>query len=165
MAPGIFIATVTRMIRQLEREQFIRASPARVWAFFSTPVNLNELTPPSVRFQILGEPPGRMYAGQLIAYRISPAPGLWLRWLTEFTHVQEEVYFVDEQRAGPYKLWHHEHHFVAVDGGVRMTDRVTYEVGWGPFGWVAEKLWVGRQLKQIFDYRFRRVEEIFHGQK
>jgi ligand-binding SRPBCC domain-containing protein len=153
------------MLRQLHREQIIRAEPARVWEFFSTPRNLNELTPPSVRFQMLGDVPAKMEAGQLIAYRISPAPGVWFRWLTEIKHVREGVCFIDEQRAGPYKFWYHEHHFEPVAGGVRMTDRVSYEVGWGPAGWLAEKLWVGRQLRDIFDYRYRRTEEIFHGDR
>ena len=149
------------MIRHLHREQFIPADPAHVWQFFATPVNLNELTPPGVRFQILGETPGRMFAGQIIKYRISPLPGLWLKWVTEITVVEAGVCFVDEQRAGPYKRWHHEHRFVPEAGGVRMLDHVTYEVGWVPFGWLAEQLWVDRQLRQIFDYRFRRVAEIF----
>lgn len=149
------------MIRHLHREQFIPANPARVWQFFATPVNLNELTPPDVRFRILGDVPGRMFAGQIIKYRISPLPGLWLKWVTEITAVEDGVRFVDEQRAGPYKLWHHEHRFVPEAGGVRMFDHVTYEVGWGPFGWMAERLWVASQLRKIFDYRFRRVAELF----
>ncbi|HEY0864080.1 MAG TPA: SRPBCC family protein [Lacunisphaera sp.] len=149
------------MIRHLHREQFIPADPARVWQFFATPVNLNELTPPDVRFKILGEVPARMFAGQIIRYRISPLPGVWLKWVTEITTVEEGVRFVDEQRAGPYKLWHHEHRFVPEAGGVRMFDHVTYEVCWGPFGWIAEKLWVAGQLRKIFDYRFRRVAELF----
>ena len=124
-------------------------------------MNLNELTPPDVRFKILGDVPGRMFAGQIIQYRISPLPGVWLKWVTEITAVEEGVRFIDEQRAGPYKLWHHEHRFVPEAGGVRMFDHVTYEVGCGPFGWIAEKLWVAGQLRKIFDYRFRRVAELF----
>ena len=85
--------------------------------------------------------------------------------MTEITRVEERISFVDEQRAGPYKLWHHEHHFVAEADGVRMFDHVTYEVGWGPFGWLVEKLWVRRQLRRIFDYRMRRVDEIFGGKQ
>lgn len=146
---------------QLLRTQFIPADPARVWEFFATPHNLNDLTPPELRFRILDELPARMYAGQLIAYRISPLPGLWLHWLTEIRHVREGTYFVDEQRAGPYRFWYHEHHFEPVTGGVRMTDRVTYEVGWGPAGWLAEKLWVRPQLERIFDFRARRVQTLF----
>lgn len=146
---------------QLLYTQFIPADPTTVWAFFATPRNLNELTPPGLKFRILSELPDRMYAGQLIEYRISPLPGVWLRWLTEIRQVREGVFFVDEQRAGPYRLWYHEHHFEPVPGGVKMTDRVTYEVGWGPVGWLAEKLWVRRQLGRIFAYRRQRVAALF----
>jgi ligand-binding SRPBCC domain-containing protein len=146
---------------QLHRQQFIPAPPAAVWDFFATPRNLDAMTPPEVKFQILTDLPARMVAGQLIAYRISPIAGIWLHWLTEIRHVREGRAFVDEQRAGPYKFWYHEHDFEPVPGGVVMTDRVTYEVGWGPAGWLADKLWVRRQLEGIFDYRRRRVEAIF----
>jgi ligand-binding SRPBCC domain-containing protein len=143
--------------------QFIPADPAAVWEFFATPRNLDELTPPEVKFQILSELPARMYAGQLIAYRISPAAGIWLNWLTEIRHVREGAYFVDEQRAGPYRFWYHEHHFTPAPGGVTMTDRVHYEVGWGPFGWLADRLWVRAQLERIFTYRRQRVAALFGG--
>lgn len=149
------------MMRHLRREQFIPAEPDQVWSFFATPLNLNELTPPDVRFQILDEIPARMYAGQIIRYRISPLPGVWLKWVTEITVVEAGLRFIDEQRAGPYKFWRHEHRFVPEDGGVRMFDHVAYTVGWGPLGWIAERLWINRQLRKIFDYRQRRVREIF----
>jgi ligand-binding SRPBCC domain-containing protein len=147
----------------LVRHQFVPAAPARVWAFFSAPANLNEITPPDLRFEIVGEPPARMEEGQLIEYRISPVPGIWTRWLTEIRHVEEGRRFVDEQRLGPYKFWYHEHRFEPRDGGVLMTDRVSYEIGWGPLGWLAEKLWVRRQLEHIFDFRTRRVAELFES--
>ncbi len=149
------------MCAQLVREQFIAAPLDAVWKFFSTPENLNELTPPSLRFRRLGPPATTMYAGQLIDYRIAPLPGLWLRWRTEIRHVREGAYFVDEQRVGPYRFWYHEHRFGVVPGGVQMTDRVTYEIGWGPLGWLAERLWVRRQVEGIFNYRARRVAELF----
>ncbi len=149
------------MCAQLYREQVLPAELPRVWEFFATPRNLDELTPPDLRFQILTEVPEKMYPGLLIEYRISPFGGVWLRWLTEIRHLREREYFVDEQRAGPYRLWYHEHHFAEVPGGTRMIDRVTYDVGWGPAGWLAEKMWVRRQLEQIFDFRARKVAEIF----
>lgn len=148
---------------QLYHQQFIPADSAAVWSFFATPRNLDELTPPDLRFRIQGEVPERMYAGQLIEYRISPLPGVWLRWLTEIRHVREGEYFVDEQRIGPYRLWYHEHHFEPAPGGVMMTDRVTYEVGWGPAGGLADKLWVRRKLGHIFAYRRQRVVARFGG--
>jgi ligand-binding SRPBCC domain-containing protein len=149
------------MLRHLHREQFIPAPPDVVWSFFATPKNLNELTPPGVRFQILGQAPDTMFAGQIIRYRISPLPLLWLHWTTEISVVEPGTRFIDEQRAGPYKIWRHEHRFAPEPGGVRMFDHVAYEIGWGPLGWMAEKLWVGRQLQGIFDFRARRVAEIF----
>jgi len=146
---------------QLLRAQFIPAEPARVWEFFATPRNLEAMTPPNLRFEILSDLPEHMYTGQIIDYRISPCPGVWLNWRTEIRHVREGLYFVDEQRAGPYKFWYHEHRFEPVAGGVTMIDRVTYDVGWGPFGWLAEKLWVRRQLERIFAFRATRVAELF----
>jgi ligand-binding SRPBCC domain-containing protein len=144
------------MIHTLLRTQFIPASPERVWEFFATPNNLNALTPPDLHFETLTNP-GPMYAGQIIAYRIRVAPGVRVRWLTEIRHVREGVYFVDEQRAGPYKLWYHEHHFTPKDGGVEMTDRVTYALNFGPLGDLVHWLWVGPTLQKIFRYRFDAV--------
>jgi ligand-binding SRPBCC domain-containing protein len=149
------------MCAQLIREQLIPADPSRVWDFFATPRNLDALTPPSLRFQILSEVPEKMYPGLLLRYRISPMSGVWLRWLTEIRHVREGEYFVDEQRSGPYRFWYHEHEFRPEADGVRMIDRVSYEVGWGPLGWLAERAWVDAELKRIFDFRARCVEEIF----
>lgn len=149
------------MIRQLIREQFVPGQPELIWEFFATPRNLDTLTPPNLKFRIVGDVAPRMYAGQLIEYRIGLLPGVWTRWLTEITHVSDGEYFVDEQRIGPYRLWHHEHHFTPIAGGVRMTDRISYDVGWGPAGWLAERLWVAREVERIFDYRARRIAELF----
>ncbi len=153
------------MIHRLLREQFVPGDPAAIWSFFATPRNLDVLTPPTVAFAIVGEIPARMYPGQLIEYRIGILPGVTTRWLTEITQVSEGTRFVDEQRIGPYKLWHHEHQFMpAPDGqGVNMTDRVTYEVGWGPCGDLVHALWIRRQLASIFDYRARKIAELFPG--
>jgi ligand-binding SRPBCC domain-containing protein len=148
------------MIHTLERTMLLKGEPGRVWEYFSNPKNLDALTPPEMDFEILGEP-GPLYAGQLIAYRIRIAPGIRIRWLTEIRHVAAGTYFADEQRIGPYKLWYHEHHFAARDGGVEMRDRVTYALPFGLFGEWAHALWVKRQLVEIFDYRGRRVMEAF----
>lgn len=149
------------MIRHLHREQFVPGDPAQIWEFFATPRNLDTLTPPEVKFEIVGDVPPRMYPGQTIEYRIRILPGVWTRWLTEITHVREGEYFVDEQRVGPYSLWHHEHRFLPVAGGVNMTDHVTYAVGFGPIGWLVERLWIRRQLVTIFDFRRGKVAELF----
>jgi ligand-binding SRPBCC domain-containing protein len=148
------------MIHTLERTQFIPAPIERVWHYFSTPENLNALTPPEMHFEILGAPPA-MYQGQLIAYRIRVAPGVRVRWLTEIRHVREGTFFVDEQRASPYRLWYHEHHFTPVSGGVQMTDRVTYALPFGPLGDLVHTLWVRRTLRRIFDYRNEAVSRLF----
>ncbi len=153
------------MVHRLLREQIIPRPAAELWEFFATPRNLDALTPPDVSFQIIGEIPSRMYAGQLIEYRIGVLPGVRMRWLTEITHVRDFEYFVDEQRIGPYRLWHHEHRFTpSADGrSVTMTDAVSYEVGWGPLGELMHALWIRRQLATIFDYRAKRVQELFAG--
>jgi ligand-binding SRPBCC domain-containing protein len=148
------------VLHHLHRTQFLPADLDRVWAFFSTPTNLDALTPPDLSFEILGEP-GPMYQGQLIAYRIGILPWVRLNWLTEIRHVREGRYFVDEQRRGPYALWYHEHHFEPRDGGVLMTDHVTYALPLGPLGDVVQALWVRRQLRHIFEYRNTAVEREF----
>lgn len=148
------------MYRLLERTQDLAAPLDRVWDFFATPANLNELTPPDLRFVILGEP-GPMRAGQLIRYHIRVAPLVRIHWLTEIRHVVPGSSFVDEQRSGPYAFWYHEHHFASIPGGVRMTDRVTYALPAGPLGDLVHAAWVGAKLRHIFDYRDRRAGEIF----
>ena len=148
------------MVHTLELSQFVPADPGRVWEFFSNPRNLRDLIPPKMDFRILGDP-GPMYAGQMIAYRIRVAPGVRVGWLTEILHVTPGCYFVDEQRVGPYRLWHHEHHFLPRDGGVEMRDRVTYSIGFGPVGEAAHSIWVKRQLDGVFEFRKGKVQEIF----
>jgi ligand-binding SRPBCC domain-containing protein len=161
--PRLPLRRTIRVIRHFHREQFVPGDPVRIWDFFATPQNLNALTPSSMRFEIVGDLPPRMYPGQMIAYRVGILPGISTRWLTEITHVREGEFFVDEQRLGPYKLWHHEHHFVsALDGrGIQMLDRITYDVGWGPLGTLLDALWIRRQLTSIFDYRTAKIAELF----
>jgi ligand-binding SRPBCC domain-containing protein len=149
------------MIFRLYRRQEIAAPIDRVWEFFATPRNLNALTPPDLNFRIMSDVADAMYRGQLIEYRVQFIKGVWVRWLTEIRHIEEGRYFVDEQRIGPYRLWYHEHIFHESDGHVVMEDRVTYVVGFGPLGSALNALWIERKLNQIFDFRVRRVEEIF----
>jgi len=150
------------MVRTLQRTQFIPAPRKEVWDFFATPHNLNALTPPALQFNIQGNP-GPMHAGQLIAYRIRLAPGVRVSWLTEIRQVEAPHRFVDEQRAGPYRFWSHEHTFTAVDGGTHMADRVTYIMPFEPLGSLVHKLWVGRQLRTIFDFRATAVARRWPG--
>ncbi|MES2692836.1 MAG: SRPBCC family protein [Verrucomicrobiota bacterium] len=153
------------MIHHLHREQLVAGDPARIWEFFATPQNLAAITPAHMRFETVGEVAPHMYPGQLIEYRIGVFPCITTRWLTEITHVREGSFFVDEQRFGPYKLWHHEHHFAPTsDGrGTRMTDHITYDVGWGPLGSALHALWIRRQLATIFDFRAQAITKLFPG--
>jgi ligand-binding SRPBCC domain-containing protein len=149
-------------IYTLKRTQVLPISPQEAWEFFSSPKNLSEITPAYMGFRILSMTGGeRMYSGQIISYRVNVLPFLPLKWVTEITHVNEPFYFVDEQRFGPYALWHHQHHFTEVAGGVEMTDEVTYAIPLGILGRIAHVLFVKRQLNSIFDYRFNVLREIF----
>lgn len=149
------------MVHRLVRQQFIPASLERVWAYFATPINLNEMTPPDLNFEIISGGDTAMFEGQLIEYRVQFLPWVRSRWLTEIAHVREGRYFVDEQRLGPYRFWYHEHRFEPKAGGVEMTDCVTYALPFGWLGEIAHALWVRRKLQHIFDYRQKRVREIF----
>jgi len=123
---------------------------------------LAAITPSGMGFHILSaHRPERMYAGQLIEYRVAPVLGIPLYWMTEITHVVEGKYFIDEQRFGPYTLWHHQHHFRAVDGGVEMTDLIHYKIPLGIIGRVANMLFVRQKLNDIFNYRYEKVKELF----
>ena len=102
-----------------------------------------------------------MYPGQIIEYKVKPLLGFQLYGVPGDTHVKEGSYFIDEQRFGPYALWHHQHHFQRIEGGVEMTDIVHYKIPLGLLGRLANTLFVARQLRQIFDYRFKKVEELF----
>ncbi|MCF7686802.1 MAG: SRPBCC family protein [Cephaloticoccus sp.] len=148
------------MIHSLAQSQFVAADHSRVWDFFSTPHNLNVITPPEMRFQIKGDP-GPMHEGQLISYRIRVAPAIWVNWLTEIRHIERGRRFVDEQRLGPYRFWYHEHTFEPGDGGVLMHDHVTYALPFGPLGDLVHAFWVRRQLRHIFEYRCNAVDRIF----
>lgn len=149
------------MIHYLTRQQIIPASLEQVWEYFSDSRNLDELTPPDMRFRILTAPLPRMYAGQIIEYRVEFIRGLPSLWLTEIAHVREPLYFVDEQRIGPYRFWYHEHRFEPVEGGVRMNDRVTYAIGFGPLGDLLNALWIGPRLRQIFAFRAEKIRQLF----
>ncbi len=146
----------------LKTVQCIPVSLEKAWGFFSSPANLKAITPDKLGFQILSKYHGdKMYAGQIIEYKVKPVWSIPVYWMTEITHVQDKQYFIDEQRFGPYQLWHHQHHFKAVEGGVEMTDIVHYRNSFGFLGNIANTLFVKKQLKQIFEFRFKKVEEFF----
>ena len=145
----------------IESIQRVPISIEEAWDFFQNPSNLATITPDSLGFNILSEVPEKMYPGLFINYRVSPLFGIKMNWTTEITYVDAPNYFVDEQRVGPYAIWHHEHHFKAIPGGVEMLDRVNYKVPLGILGKIAHPIIVRPKLEEIFDYRYKKVEELF----
>lgn len=141
--------------------QNIPASISEVWEFFSTPSNLQIITPPKLGFKIISEPEAGIYAGQIIEYTVKPLLGIHVYWMTEITHVEMNRYFVDEQRYGPYSMWHHKHYFKEIDGGTEMTDVVHYKVPLSFIGAIVNKLIVKKKLKEIFDFRHLAVQQMF----
>ena len=134
---------------------------ATCWDFFSDPKNLSKITPQSMGFIVRTELPDKMYEGLMIEYTVSPMLGIPMNWITEIKTVKNHSFFVDEQRKGPYRIWHHEHHFKEVDGGVEMTDIVSYELPLGFLGRLMHPILVKNKLKEIFDYRRQKVDELF----
>lgn len=135
----------------------------KAWDFFSSPLNLAKITPAEMNFKVTSNYTAEtvMYPGMLITYKVSPLMGIKLDWVTEITHVKDKEYFVDEQRFGPYALWHHEHHFKEINGGVHMTDLLTYAIGYGAIGAIANGALVAKKVRDIFKYREKAVIELF----
>jgi ligand-binding SRPBCC domain-containing protein len=149
-------------VYSLKTVQVLPVSLEQAWDFFSSPANLGAITPAKLGFNIISKHHGeKMYPGQIIEYTVKPVLGIPLYWMTEITHVEQGKFFVDEQRYGPYSMWHHQHHFREVSGGVEMTDIVHYKIPLWFLGDLAHALFVRRQLKEIFDYRFKKVQELF----
>ncbi len=146
---------------QFKRTQLVKTDLQTCWDFFSSPKNLKKITPEYMGFDVLLDIPEKMYPGLMIEYTVKPVFSIPMKWITEITHVEPLKFFVDEQRKGPYKIWHHEHHFESVENGVMMTDIVSYELPMGFLGRIAHPFNVEKKLKEIFDYRFKVVEEYF----
>lgn len=140
-------------LHTLVQEQRLPITREAAWEFFSTPRNLNEITPKDIGFEILNSPGDKAHEGQIIAYRIEILPMIRVKWITEIKAVEEGFSFVDEQRFGPYQFWHHRHTFEEIPGGVLMRDLVHYGLGFGPFGEIAHAVFVRRKLESIFNYR------------
>ena len=147
---------------QLIKTQKLPASISEVWSFISSPGNLKEITPGSMGFIVTSNNGSdKMYPGMIITYKVSPLLRIKLNWMTEITTIKEYEYFVDEQRIGPYSMWHHQHKIEAVEGGVLMTDIVTYQPPLGFIGALANSLIIKNRLQQIFDYRSIALEKRF----
>ena len=146
----------------LEVSQFLKIDMNEAWKFFSSPENLATITPPGMGFVITSGQPEKMFPGQIITYKVSPFPGFVTNWITEITHVLAGSYFVDEQRFGPYQMWHHIHRFEEKQSGVLMTDQVSYKLPFGFIGRIAHGLFVKAQLKRIFEFREQKLNELFN---
>lgn len=147
---------------QLNQTQKIPDSIAGIWDFISSPVNLQEITPSYMGFIITSKNANeKMYAGMIISYKVRPLAGINLNWVTEITQLKDKEYFVDEQRIGPYKMWHHQHRIEAIEGGVLMTDIVSYQPPMGILGALANALFIKQKLKSIFNYRTIALEKRF----
>jgi ligand-binding SRPBCC domain-containing protein len=141
-------------IYRLARTQTVSLGIEECWRFFADPRNLKKITPPSFHFTIKSDLPAEIYPGLMIEYTVSPLLGIPLTWLTEIVQVDAPRRFVDEQRAGPYRIWHHEHEFRGTaDGGTEVRDLVTYAPPLGPLGAILNRLVIAPQLARIFDYR------------
>ena len=148
-------------MKRLEFKQFLPISIEEAWAFFATPKNLDQITPADVRFKIVSNVPEKMYKGTIIVYQIKPFLNIPFNWVTEITLLEEHKCFIDEQRKGPYKLWRHEHHFEKIDGGVLMTDIISYDIGKSILGWLAGKIFVHKRVQDIFKFRYKKLEVLF----
>ncbi|MEP6671119.1 MAG: SRPBCC family protein [Chthoniobacter sp.] len=148
----------------LRRTQIVPARLEACWDFFSDPRNLTRITPPALDFRVCGEQPPRVYAGMMLTYRVRPLLGVPVTWVTEITHVEAPHRFVDEQRIGPYAIWHHEHFFTALDDGrTEVRDLVHYVLPFGVLGDLVHPWLVAPQLERIFAFREKAVTEHFGG--
>lgn len=161
----MFINTIKKApmaFYQLLKEQKVNCNIDEIWDFISSPVNLKEITPDYMGFDIISKDlPKKMYEGMIISYKVSPLFGIKTTWVTEITHIRDKQYFVDEQRVGPYKIWHHQHIIEPIDGGVLMKDIVSYQPPFGFLGAIVNTLIIKSKLKEIFDYRTKAVEAKF----
>jgi len=152
-------------VYRLSSKQQLPITMSEAWEFLSNPKNLKTITPKYMRFDIISGADKKMYAGQIIQYIVTPILGIKTTWVTEITHVVENEYFVDEQRFGPYALWHHKHFIRPVDGGVEMEDIIDYKVPFGFMGRIAHPFLVKPKLIEIFNYRTEKLIELFGSLK
>ena len=147
-------------IHTLEREQELPGTPAEVFDLFADARNLEAITPPLLRFEVITPGEVTMRVGALITYRLH-LHGVPVSWLTSIQDWDPPHRFIDQQVRGPFALWHHTHELLpSGPDGTRMRDTVRYAVGYGPLGEIAHRVLVRRDLETIFDFRARKVEEL-----
>ncbi len=148
-------------IYTLHTKQNLPISLNEAWEFLSSPKNLKTITPEYMGFNIISGADRPMYPGQIIEYIVTPVLGIKSKWVTEITHVKDKEYFVDEQRFGPYALWHHKHFIKEIPGGVEMVDIVHYKLPLGVLGQMVHPILVEPKLNEIFEYRRKKLIELF----
>ncbi|TCI91772.1 SRPBCC family protein [Tenacibaculum sp. M341] len=148
-------------VYRLQKKQKLPISVDQAWAFLSDPKNLKTITPDYMGFHILSGAEKEMFAGQIIQYIVTPVLGIKTKWVTEITHVVDKKYFVDEQRFGPYALWHHKHFINPIKGGVEMEDIIDYKLPLGLLGQLGHPILVKPKLEEIFSYRQKKLIELF----
>lgn len=150
-------------IYTLSTSQELKVSLADAWDFFSSPENLQKITPKQMGFQITSTVDKKAYAGQIISYKVGLLLGIKSNWITEITQVKEQEFFIDEQRFGPYRMWHHEHFFEALpNGNTLMKDKISYKIPFGFLGHLAQYIFIKKQLTEIFGYRYQTLEKLFN---
>ena len=149
---------------QIKKEQILNTDIKNLWDFMSSPKNLSRITPKSMLFKITSNNQNdKIYPGMIISYKVAPLFNIPITWVTEITHVKENKYFVDEQRIGPYKIWHHEHIFKPLDDKkILVTDIITYVPPFGFIGKILNKILIKKKVEDIFDYRERILEDMFN---
>lgn len=145
---------------QFYREQEINSTLDEIWDFISSPKNLKEITPDYMGFDITSKNlPEKMYPGMIISYKVKPLLGIKTTWVTEITQVKDKEFFIDEQRVGPYALWHHQHFIEEIDQGVLMKDIISYRPPMGPLGAIANNIFIKKKLNEIFEYRKMAIDK------
>lgn len=151
------------MLHTIKRKQILKTEISALWDFIASPGNLEKITPENMNFFVLTDVKNKkMYPGLVIEYYITPFKGINMHWVTEITHVVYKEYFVDEQRFGPYKFWHHQHVLRQTQNGVEMTDIVHYKLPFGLLGRLVNQLIVKKKLEHIFNFREAKLNEIFN---
>ena len=148
-------------IFRLEKSINLPITIEECWQFFSSPKNLKVITPAYMGFNIIDVEETSMYPGQIIKYNVTPLFGINMKWVTEISHAEKNKFFVDEQRFGPYKFWHHKHIFKVIDGGVKVIDILDYALPFGFLGVLFHPYLIKPKLDEIFNYREKKLIEIF----
>lgn len=148
-------------ISQIKTKQILPITLYNAWNFFSDPGNLPKITPPWLNLKITSDLPAKMYEGMIITYKVKPVLGIPFNWVTEITYVKEKNFFIDEQRFGPYKFWHHQHIFKEIGEGIEMEDIVSYALPFDPISRPLDNLIVGKKVKKIFEYRKEVLTKLF----